>query len=348
MRSRPWTERVAELGAQLVSARAEAIEAIAPVFGERAGELGLPEGTLRYEAAAPTVAALEERLDADLERGSTGLGPHLDDVEILAGDRDLRRFGSQGEQRLAVLSLILAEAALLAERGPAPPLAPARRRALGARRGASHGARAAAGRPGPDADHRDRSLRAAGRARAARAGDSRSGEVKPERIGNEVRSELARFGPAEGMTDIVRVLARCGRGSDRAERLAGAAGERPDAARRDRVLDLGLRARAAGAEAARAPARGSRRALPPRLFASRPASFRSLLRTSSNPPARPCPSRPPKSASSPRRSPPGSRTKAFAKSLRRRLWQASGGRADGRSIWYTELSPKREDLQGFF
>ena len=39
-----------------------------------------------------------------------------------ADDRDLRRFGSQGEQRLAVLSLILAEAALLAERGPAPPL----------------------------------------------------------------------------------------------------------------------------------------------------------------------------------------------------------------------------------
>ena len=118
----PWTERVAALGAQLVSARAEAIEAIAPVFGERAGELGLLEGALRYEAAAPTVAALEERFDADLERGSTGLGPHLDDVGILAGDRDLRRFGSQGEQRLAVLSLILAEAALLAERGPAPPL----------------------------------------------------------------------------------------------------------------------------------------------------------------------------------------------------------------------------------
>jgi hypothetical protein len=29
--------------------------------------------------------------------------------------------------------------------------------------------------------------------------------MKPERIGGEVRSELARFGPAEGMTDIVRV-----------------------------------------------------------------------------------------------------------------------------------------------
>jgi DNA replication and repair protein RecF len=110
------------LGAKLVSARAEAIAALGPTFGERADELGLPGGTLRYEATPPTVEALEQRFDADLERGATGLGPHLDDIEILGGDRDLRRFGSQGEQRLAVLSLILAEAALLADRGPAPPL----------------------------------------------------------------------------------------------------------------------------------------------------------------------------------------------------------------------------------
>jgi DNA replication and repair protein RecF len=118
----PWTERVSTLGAGLVASRGEAINALTPVFGERADELGLPGSTLRYEAEPPTIAALEERLDADLERGTTGLGPHLDDVEILAGDRDLRRFGSQGEQRLAVLSLILAEAVLLTERGPAPPL----------------------------------------------------------------------------------------------------------------------------------------------------------------------------------------------------------------------------------
>jgi DNA replication and repair protein RecF len=118
----PWTERVASLGTDLVAARREAIAALGPAFGERANELGLPGSELRYNADPPSTEALEARLDADLERGTTGLGPHLDDVEILAGDRDLRRFGSQGEQRLAVLSLILAEAALLAERGPAPPL----------------------------------------------------------------------------------------------------------------------------------------------------------------------------------------------------------------------------------
>ena len=118
----PWTERVAELGASLVAGRTEAITALSPAFAERADELGLRGAVLGYDAQQPTVEALEARLDDDLERGTTGLGPHLDDVAIHAGDRDLRRFGSQGEQRLAVLSLILAEAALLAERGPAPPL----------------------------------------------------------------------------------------------------------------------------------------------------------------------------------------------------------------------------------
>src|SRR5262249_38313676 len=68
---------------------------------------------LGYTAEPPTVADLETRLARDLERGSTGLGPHLDDVLIASGDRDLRQFGSQGEQRLAVLSLLLAEAELL-------------------------------------------------------------------------------------------------------------------------------------------------------------------------------------------------------------------------------------------
>ena len=118
----PWTDRVAELGSALVEARREAIALLAPLFAECALELGLPGGELRYDADPPTVEALEARLDDDLDRGTTGLGPHLHDIEIRADDRDLRRFGSQGEQRLAVLSLILAEAALLTERGPAPPL----------------------------------------------------------------------------------------------------------------------------------------------------------------------------------------------------------------------------------
>ena len=118
----PWTEQVASLGASLVESRREAIELLAPGFAERAGELGLPAATLDYTGEPPTAAALEARLDRDLERGVTGLGPHLDDITIRSGERELRSFGSQGEQRLAVLSLLLAEAEVLAEQRGTPPL----------------------------------------------------------------------------------------------------------------------------------------------------------------------------------------------------------------------------------
>ena len=138
----PWTEQVARVGAELVAARRSALAELEPGFAERLGELGLAGGRLGYEADAPTVEALEARLDRDLDRGTTGLGPHLDDVVLAAGDRELRSFGSQGEQRLAVLALLLAEAELLAARGPAPllllddvlsELDPGRRRTLAAR-----------------------------------------------------------------------------------------------------------------------------------------------------------------------------------------------------------------------
>ena len=118
----PWTEQVAALGARLVASRLEAIALLAPVFAERAAELGLPKGSLDYAGEPPAVEVLHARLDRDLERGVTGLGPHLDDVTIRSGERELRTFGSQGEQRLAVLSLLLAEAEVIAEQRGTPPL----------------------------------------------------------------------------------------------------------------------------------------------------------------------------------------------------------------------------------
>jgi len=114
----PWTEQVAALGADLVAQRRSTLDALAPGFAARAAELLLADARLGYDAVAPTTDALDARLQRDVERGTTGLGPHLDDVLVASGDRDLRQFGSQGEQRLAVLSLLLAEAELL----PVAPL----------------------------------------------------------------------------------------------------------------------------------------------------------------------------------------------------------------------------------
>jgi DNA replication and repair protein RecF len=138
----PWTEQVARLG-ELVVARREALGLLEAPFAERAGELGLADAELRYDGEPLTVAALEGRVDRDLERGVTGAGPHLDDVVLGSGGRELRSYGSQGEQRLAVLALLLAEAELLVERRGVPPLLllddvlseldPGRRRILAAR-----------------------------------------------------------------------------------------------------------------------------------------------------------------------------------------------------------------------
>jgi DNA replication and repair protein RecF len=139
----PWSERVAALGAELVAARVETLALLGALFGARAEEFGLGDVSLRYDGEPPTPEALAAALERDLERGVTSLGPHLDDVVIAAGERDLRSFGSQGEQRLALLALLLAEAETIADRTGVPPLLllddvlseldPDRRRILAAR-----------------------------------------------------------------------------------------------------------------------------------------------------------------------------------------------------------------------
>ena len=118
----PWTDQVAALGADLVDARLRTLELLSTAFAHLTSEFALEPGRLAYEGEAPTREELDARQARDLERGATGLGPHLHDVAVLAGDRDLRSYGSQGEQRLAVLSLLLAEASVLAERSGVPPL----------------------------------------------------------------------------------------------------------------------------------------------------------------------------------------------------------------------------------
>ncbi len=122
-----WDRELAEEGAALIEARREAVAALAPPFAEIAGEIGLEgEAELRYAprsegGADQLVAELRERRASDLERGFSGHGPHLDELKISLSGRALRRFGSQGQQRTALLALLLAEReALLDVRGARP------------------------------------------------------------------------------------------------------------------------------------------------------------------------------------------------------------------------------------
>jgi DNA replication and repair protein RecF len=124
-----WDHELARHGIALRDDRAQAIAAIADGVAVIAGELGLSGAVeLRYRPrtkasdAAALAAEFADRADADLERGFTTHGPHRDDLALLRERRDLRIYGSQGEQRLGLLALLLAERGVLEVERGAPPL----------------------------------------------------------------------------------------------------------------------------------------------------------------------------------------------------------------------------------
>lgn len=123
-----WDAELSSAGAELMEVRTNVCEAISQNFADTADDLGLEgEVALRYRPRAEGSSAedlareLSGRREADLARGFTTHGPHLDELVLERSGRALRRYGSQGEQRLALLSLLFAERAALIEAGrPAP------------------------------------------------------------------------------------------------------------------------------------------------------------------------------------------------------------------------------------
>ncbi|MGH7621550.1 MAG: DNA replication/repair protein RecF [Gemmatimonadaceae bacterium] len=125
-----WEPTLAAQGAVLWSARVAWVESAADRFTELAAEIGESDrAQLRYASALSTdgppadalAAALEERRPLDLRRGLTHAGPHRDDLAITLDGRDLRTFGSAGQQRTAAIALRMLEAATVRERtGRAP------------------------------------------------------------------------------------------------------------------------------------------------------------------------------------------------------------------------------------
>jgi DNA replication and repair protein RecF len=124
-----WDAELARHGMQLMGDRRRLVEALRPRFADLGDQLGLEEpGDLAYRprsraAVAEELAAeLAARVDGDLERGFTGHGPHRDELVLLRGDRDLKTYGSRGQQRLGLLALLLAEREELGEAHGRAPL----------------------------------------------------------------------------------------------------------------------------------------------------------------------------------------------------------------------------------
>jgi len=124
-----WDAQLARHALALRDDRARAVALLAEPFADRAAQLGL-SGAASLEYRPRTRAAdedallaeLRERLEGDLERGFSGHGPHRDELALLRDSRELRLYGSQGEQRLALLALLLAERTVLARERARTPL----------------------------------------------------------------------------------------------------------------------------------------------------------------------------------------------------------------------------------
>ena len=123
-----WDEQLALSGAQIMEYRRGFIEKLSRAARENHLEIsgGAEELDVRYKPSIDEEAsdaalvdalrrALEEGLDSDLRRVTTGVGPHRDDLILTISGMDVRVYGSQGQQRTAALSLKLSELDVMRE-----------------------------------------------------------------------------------------------------------------------------------------------------------------------------------------------------------------------------------------
>jgi DNA replication and repair protein RecF len=113
-----WDEQLIEYGKRIIKRRASFIEELRDIVFEIHSRLsGNREClTLKYEPSVEAMFFEDELFRAssrDQKLAQTSVGPHRDDISFLLGDIDIRKFGSQGQQRTAALSLKLAEIELV-------------------------------------------------------------------------------------------------------------------------------------------------------------------------------------------------------------------------------------------
>ena len=134
-----WEPALAEHGGIVAAARhafvrrhAERFRTLAESIGERqpvtmryAASAGATSGAESEDSHAQAVAytlAFEAQRGTELRRGTTLVGPHRDELVLLLGGRELRVFGSAGQQRSAAIAMRLLELATLREALQVTPL----------------------------------------------------------------------------------------------------------------------------------------------------------------------------------------------------------------------------------
>ena len=111
----PFDVQLASLGSNIVSSRRSFIEKAGPIFREAINEIGQGiEGDMFYRPDTEGdvdvfLSVFEKSFKRDSDRGFSSRGPHADELEIFVNGRPAKKFSSQGQQRMAVLSLKVAE-----------------------------------------------------------------------------------------------------------------------------------------------------------------------------------------------------------------------------------------------
>jgi DNA replication and repair protein RecF len=130
-----WEIPLAEHGAVLWRERIMWADQAAGRFAELSAAIGEQSSVaMRYatalepasasteDIASALTTALEQKRPLDIRRGLTHAGPHRDDLVLTLDGRELRAFGSAGQQRTAAIALRLLEAETLRARVGAAPL----------------------------------------------------------------------------------------------------------------------------------------------------------------------------------------------------------------------------------
>lgn len=106
-----WDDQLVKQGTILIARRQAFIQQLTPYVVAKHRELtgGQESITLTYETSADFARDLAAARERDLRLRTTSVGPHRDDLAILINDKDVRIYGSQGQQRTVALSIKLAE-----------------------------------------------------------------------------------------------------------------------------------------------------------------------------------------------------------------------------------------------
>ena len=113
-----WDEQLLAAGQFLIKKREEFVyfldEMMAKIHGQLTG--GKEQIKVEYEKNVEAEKFREQlysKRNKDISSGTTSVGPHRDDLRFKVGGIDIRKFGSQGQQRTAALSLKLSEIRLI-------------------------------------------------------------------------------------------------------------------------------------------------------------------------------------------------------------------------------------------